>query len=277
VRVANLDGRAVLVTAERALDIAQASDGRFGPDPMQVLADWDEFRRWAAAADTAAGQDFEPDRLGAPVPRPRQVFAVALNYRPHAAEAGFTPPEVPLIFTKFPSCITGPYGEIATPPGKVDWELELVAVLARDAYQVGAADAWDALAGLTIGQDISERSLQLTGTPPQFSLAKSHPGFGPIGPCLTTVDELTDPETLELVGTLNGEVVQRDRLSSMIFSVPELVAFITSVCPVFAGDLIFTGTPAGVGNRRNPPRFLGSGDELVSEITGLGVMRHAFR
>lgn len=267
----------MLVTDERALDVAQASDGEFGPDPMRVLAEWDAFRRWAAAVDTTSGQPFEPDRLGAPVPRPRQVFAVALNYRPHAAEAGFAPPEVPLIFTKFPSCITGPYGQIERPPGKVDWELEMVAVVARDAYRVSADEAWDALAGLTIGQDISERALQLTGTPPQFSLAKSYPGFGPTGPWLTTIDELDDPEALELVGTLNGDEVQRDRLSSMIFSVPELVAFITSVCPVYAGDLIFSGTPAGVGSRRNPPRFLATGDELVSAITGLGTMRHSFR
>jgi 2-keto-4-pentenoate hydratase/2-oxohepta-3-ene-1,7-dioic acid hydratase in catechol pathway len=243
---------------------------------MQVLAEWDAFRGWATTTDTATGEAFESDRLQAPVPRPRQVFAVALNYRPHASEAGFTPPAVPLIFTKFPSCITGPDCRIATPPGNVDWELELVAVFARDAYRVTAEDAWDALAGVTIGQDISERSLQLTGTPPQFSLAKSYPGFGPTGPHLTTIDEVAHPDDLELVGILNGEVVQRDRLRNMIFSVPELVSFITGVCPVFAGDLIFTGTPAGVGNRRNPPRFLGPGDELVSSITGLGRMRHTF-
>lgn len=276
-RVGNLAGRAVLIAGDRARDIAEASGGRFGPDPMDVLGEWDAFAAWAANADPDKGELFDPIGLGAPVPRPRQVFAVALNYRPHAEEAGYIPPEIPLVFTKFPSCITGPYGEVRLPEGNVDWELELVAVFAREAHRVSSDRAWDALAGLTIGQDISERELQLTGKPPQFSLAKSHPGFGPVGPHLVTCDEFADSGALELVGTLNGEVVQRDVVRNMIFSLPELVAFITGVCRVYPGDLIFTGTPAGVGNRRMPPRFLRPGDELSSAITGLGSMRHTFR
>jgi 2-keto-4-pentenoate hydratase/2-oxohepta-3-ene-1,7-dioic acid hydratase in catechol pathway len=229
-----------------------------------------------ASAQLPAGAAFDERDLGAPVPRPRQVFAVALNYRPHAAEAGYTPPEIPLLFTKFPSCITGPSVTVDLPAGNVDWEIELVAVLARDAHRVPAADGWSAVAGLTIGQDLSERRLQLTGTPPQFSLAKSYPGFGPTGPALVTVDELPDPDDLELTCTLSGEMVQHARTGEMIFSVPRLVEFVTAVCPVYAGDLIFTGTPAGVGNRRTPPRFLRPDDVLVSEIEHVGRMRTIF-
>lgn len=279
-RLANLNGRAVLVSDDLAVDIATMSDGRFGPDPMRVLDEWDAFSTWAKesnVADAGASEHYEPERLGPPVPRPRQVFAVALNYRPHAAEAGFAAPEVPLVFTKFPSCLTGPRGVISLPPGKVDWEIEMVAVVAREAYRLSADDGWQALAGVMIGQDISERALQMTGTPPQFSMAKSHAGFGPTGPYLVTVDEVADPLALELVCSLSGEEVQRDHVGNMIFSVPKLVSFVSSVCRVYPGDLIFTGTPAGVGSRRTPPRFLSSGDELVSSITGLGEMRHTFR
>lgn len=202
---------------------------------------------------------------------------MALNYRPHVAEGGYRDPEVPLVFPKFPSCLGGPYDPVDLPTGRVDWEVELVAVFAREAYRVPAEQGWSALAGLTIGQDLSERALQLTGSPPQFSLAKSHPGFGPTGPYLVSPNELTDPDDLMLSATLDGELVQQDRTSSMIFSVPQLVAFVTGIVRVFPGDLLFTGTPADVGNRRHPPRYLRPGEALVSAIEGLGSMRQAFR
>ena len=287
-RLANLAGRAVLLVGagavdgavggavDGAVDVATASDGRFGPDPMDVLADWDAFAKWAGLADLRAPTPYDERDLGAPVPRPRQVFAVALNYRPHAAEAGYAAPEIPLLFTKFPSCIAGPHATVDLPDGNVDWELELVAVIARDVHRVPASDGWSAVAGVTVGQDLSERKLQLTGSPPQFSLAKSYPGFGPNGPALVTVDELPNPDDLGLTCTLSGEVVQQARTGEMIFSVPRLVEFVTAVCPVYAGDLIFTGTPAGVGNRRTPPRFLTPDDVLVSEIEHLGRLRTTF-
>jgi 2-keto-4-pentenoate hydratase/2-oxohepta-3-ene-1,7-dioic acid hydratase in catechol pathway len=275
-RLAALSGRAVVLAGDGAVDIRTASGGRFGPDPMDVLADWDEFASWVAVSSLPAPEAFDAASLGAPVPRPRQVFAVALNYPPHAAEAGYLPPEIPLLFTKFPSSITGPSSRVSLPEGHVDWELELVAVMARDAYRVPAARGWQAVAGLMAGQDLSERKLQLTGTPPQFSLAKSYPGFGPTGPALVTPDELPDQDDLTLTCTLNGEVVQYARTSEMIFPVPRLVEFITAVCPVYAGDLVFTGTPAGVGNRRVPPRFLGPDDILTGFIEGIGTIRQDF-
>ncbi|QFR01610.1 fumarylacetoacetate hydrolase family protein [Streptomyces phaeolivaceus] len=277
-RLAVTGGRAVLVEGDRAADIASASGNRFSSDPMALLDNWQELRHWAASglpAD-AFGIPVEPDALGAPVPRPRQVFAVALNYPPHAAEAGYTPPDEPLVFTKFPTCVTGPRTTVELPPGKVDWEVELVAVVGRHTHRVSEDRAWESVAGLTVGQDLSERVVQLAGKPPQFSLGKSFPGFGPTGPVLVTPDEFADPDDLEITGLLNGDVVQHDRTKSMIFPVPELIARLSAIVPLLPGDLVFTGTPAGVGNRMNPPRYLTEGDELVSRVSGIGEIRQLF-
>jgi len=138
------------------------------------------------------------------------------------------------------------------------------------------AEAWDAVAGVTVGQDLSERVLQLTGTPPQFSLAKSHPGFGPTGPVVVTPDELPDRDDLAFVSRIGEEVIQRGSTSELIFPVDDLVARLSAVCRLLPGDLIFTGTPAGVGNRRTPPRFLQPGETLVSHLDGVGELRQTF-
>jgi 2-keto-4-pentenoate hydratase/2-oxohepta-3-ene-1,7-dioic acid hydratase in catechol pathway len=244
---------------------------------MALLEQWQSFRDWGAGlADEAYDIEVDPAALQAPVPRPRQVFALALNYPPHAAEAGFTPPEEPLVFTKFPSCVTGPQTTVELPAGKADWEVELVAVIGVSAHRVPVHRAWETVAGLTVGQDLSERVSQLRGKPAQFSLGKSFPGFGPTGPVLVTPDEFDDPDDLEITGLLNGEIVQHDRTKSMIFPVPELVARLSAVVPLFPGDLIFTGTPAGVGNRMDPPRYLTADDELVSRVEGIGDIRQRF-
>ncbi|CAL9326136.1 fumarylacetoacetate hydrolase family protein [Streptomyces sp. SudanB52_2052] len=272
-----LDGRAVVVRGDLAADVRRASKGRLPTDPMILLGEWPRLREWAAGLpDRAYDIPVDPTALGAPVPRPRQVFAIALNYPPHAAEAGFTPPDEPLVFTKFPACVTGPHTTVALPPGKVDWEVELVAVIGRETYRVSEDRAWEAVAGLTVGQDLSERVTQLRGAPAQFSLGKSFPGFGPTGPVLVTPDEFADPDDLEITGLLNGAAVQHDRTKSLIFPVPELVARLSAVVPLFPGDLVFTGTPAGVGNRMDPPRYLTEGDELVSRIEGIGEIRQRF-
>ncbi|NEA98701.1 fumarylacetoacetate hydrolase family protein [Streptomyces sp. SID13726] len=276
-RLAALDGRAVVVSGDRAADVATASQGLLPSDPMALLEDWSRTSAWAAELpDSAYDLTLDVTALGAPVPRPRQVFAVALNYPPHAAEAGYTPPKEPLVFTKFPSCVGGPHTTVSLPPGKVDWEVELVAVIGRETYRVSEDRAWDSVAGLTVGQDLSERVSQLQGRPAQFSLGKSFPGFGPIGPALVTPDEFEDPDDLEITGLLNGQPVQHDRTKSMIFPVPELIARLSAVLPLLPGDLVFTGTPAGVGNRMNPPRYLAEGDELVSRIEGIGEIRQHF-
>jgi len=189
-RFGTQDGRFVLLAEGRVLDVHAASGGDLPQEPVAALERWDDVRAFAASADWTAAEALDQSRLGPPVPHPRQVFAVALNYRPHAAEAGYVPPEAPLLFTKFPTCITGPVATVELPEGKVDWEIEVVAVIGRGGYRLGKAQAWDAVAGITCGQDLSERVLQLAGTPAQFSLGKSYPGFGPTGPVAVTPDDL---------------------------------------------------------------------------------------
>lgn len=275
-RFGTVDGRFVLVHDGRALDVATASGGGLPSDAVAALERWDDLLAWAPGADWSTAYAVTDEQLGSPVPAPRQVFAIALNYAPHAAEAGFEAPVEPLVFTKFPSCITGAVSTVALPEGNVDWEIEVVAVIGRGGYRIPREQAWDAVAGVAIGQDLSERVLQLTGKPPQFSLAKSHPGFGPVGPVAVTVDELADRDDLSFSSRIDDEVIQHGRTSQMIFPVDDLVARLSAVCPLLPGDLIFTGTPEGVGNRRTPPRFLKPGETLVSGLDGVGEIRQTF-
>ncbi|WP_103335208.1 fumarylacetoacetate hydrolase family protein [Amycolatopsis sp. CA-126428] len=275
-RIANLDGRLVLLTEDGAVDVERASGQRFSADPHAVYARWDEFASWAADAPVTGAEAFDEAGLRAPSPTPAQVFGVGLNYRDHAAEAGLGLPGSPAVFTKFPSCLTGPYGEVALTGSTVDWEVELVAVIGREARNVPAEHGWDHVAGLTAGQDLSDRAVQLAGPAPQFSLGKSAPGFGPTGPWLVTSDEFADRDNLELGCAVNGESVQKGRTSDLIFSVPELVARLSAILPLLTGDVIFTGTPSGVGMARSPQRFLAAGDDLVTTIEGIGTMRHRF-
>jgi 2-keto-4-pentenoate hydratase/2-oxohepta-3-ene-1,7-dioic acid hydratase in catechol pathway len=273
-RLANLANRLTLVRDGLALDVEEASEGRFASDPQAVYDEWDALLLWADGAH--GGAPFDAALLGPPVPRPRQVFALGLNYAMHAQEAGFELPPMPLTFTKFPTCIVGPDAEVQVATERVDWEVELVAVIGRHAHRVDAADGWSHVAGLTIGQDISARDIQMTGSPPQFSLGKSFPGFGPTGPWLVTADELPDRDDLAIGCAVNGEQMQEDRTSAMLFSIPETVARLSAICPLLPGDLIFTGTPSGVGNRMEPPRYLKPGDELVSTIEGIGSITTRF-
>jgi 2-keto-4-pentenoate hydratase/2-oxohepta-3-ene-1,7-dioic acid hydratase in catechol pathway len=278
-RILNLSGRlAIEVEDGRAVDVATASEGRFGPEPQGVYAHWAEFRSWAASITADGASAFSVDDLGAPAPRPGQVFAVGLNYREHAEEAGLDLPEIPVVFTKFPASVAGPRTRITLPKGSVDFEVELVAVIGREVTAVAAANAWDYIAGLTVGQDLSERELQLAGpAPQQFNMGKSYTGFAPIGPALVTPDEFADPDDVEISCELSGVQVQRTRTSDMIFSIPKIVEFLSSVLTLWPGDVIFTGTPSGVGWSRNPKLLIAADDELVTRAEGIGEMRHTFR
>lgn len=260
---------------ELAIDVAKASEGRFGPGIQLIYENWQAFTEWAATAGLGRehARPVRRDELEAPSPAPRQVFAIGLNYRDHADESGLAHPEVPPTFTKFVSSFTGPEGELVLPADTVDWEAELVVVIGRTARQVPAARAWSHVAGLTVGQDYSERTLQLAGPAPQFSLGKSHPGFAPQGPWLVTPDALPRLDDLEVRCTVNGETVQHGRTGDMIFGVPELIEFLSSVVTLTPGDVIFTGTPAGVGAAREPRRFLRPGDIVETTIAGLGGLR----
>jgi 2-keto-4-pentenoate hydratase/2-oxohepta-3-ene-1,7-dioic acid hydratase in catechol pathway len=262
--------------ADIALDVAQASGGRFGPDPQALYTDWDAFLGWASSVPES-GTSFDRGELDVPVPRPRQVFAIGVNYREHANEAGYPADSIPITFTKFPSSLTGPFAEVTLPPGSVDWEVELVVVLGREAQNVSAADAWNYVAGLTIGQDLSEREAQNAGARPQYSLAKSHTGFGPMGPWVVPTGDFANPDDLAISSTLSGEQMQSGRTSEMIYPVPVLIEKLSSVLELYPGDVIFTGTPSGVGNARTPKRFIGPTDVLHSEIEGIGFIENTFR
>lgn len=272
-RVANLAGRAVLIDGDRAVDVHAASAGRFGPALPGIYAEWEAFAAWARTATGAVdGVLFDRRDLDAPSPAPSQVFAIGLNYRDHAAETGLDAPAAPPTFTKFASCLTGPETDLTLPTDTVDWEVELVAVVGREATGVDAADAWSYIAGLTVGQDFSERTSQMAGPAPQFSLAKSFPGFGATGPWLVTPDEFADRDDLAIECAIDGETVQSGRTAQMMFPVAELVAHLSAVCTLRPGDLIFTGTPAGVGVGRNPQRFLAPGNVVTSCIEGIGAL-----
>jgi 2-keto-4-pentenoate hydratase/2-oxohepta-3-ene-1,7-dioic acid hydratase in catechol pathway len=274
-KLANLDGRAVIVTAAGAIDVAEASGRRFGPALRSVYEEWDEF---LAVAPSLKGEAVSIDeaRLGPPSPDPRQVFGIGLNYRDHAAEASMQLPEMPATFTKFPSCITGPYADVEVAGETVDWEVELVVIIGREAHRVGKADAWSHVAGLTIGQDLSERTVQMAAGR-QFCLGKSFPGFGPTGPWLVTPDEVADKDDLALGCSVDGETVQDARTKDLIFPVDELIVQLSAVVTLYPGDIIFTGTPSGVGMARKPPRFLAPGHVLETWIEGLGHMRNVMQ
>jgi 2,4-diketo-3-deoxy-L-fuconate hydrolase len=274
-RLGNLNGRLILISSAGMVDVETMSGGRFPADPQGIFARWEEFRDWVASTDPDASHPYDRGRLGPPVSNPRQIFAIGLNYRDHVAEAGLSEPTAPAVFTKFATCLAGPYDAVVLPPGSVDWEVELVVVIGRRCDRVAEQAAWSHVAGVMVGQDLSERQLQLAGPAPQFSLGKSYPGFGPVGPELVTVDELDDPDDLTLgCGLEDGSILQTGRTCDMIFPVPELIARLSAVCPLLPGDLIFTGTPAGVGGGRKPPQFLQPGDVLVSWIDGIGRLRN---
>ncbi len=280
-RLANVEGRAVLVASDTAgVDVDRASAGKFGPGLTSVYEDWDAFRAWAASQDlTGADVALDAERLGCPSPTPRQVFGIGLNYSDHAAEAGLAINDgLPPVFTKFPTCLTGPRTTVPLPEdGHTDWEVELVVVIGRTAGNVSENTAWQHVAGLAAGQDLSERVSQLAGAAPQFSFGKSLPGFGPVGPWLVTTDELADPDDLELGCSIDGEIVQQARTSSLIYSVPKLISALSAGLTLLPGDLIFTGTPAGVGLGRTPQRFLQHGEVLRTWIEGIGELEQVFK
>src|ERR1700758_3727424 len=269
-RIASRLGRSVIAEGNLCVDIEKASRGAFGHQIDNLYADWPGFLEWARASAPSPDQPFAVSELDAPAQRPRQVFAIGLNYLDHAAESGVNVPSSPTVFTKFPTCLVGPTAAVELPSTTVDWEVELVVVIGRTADRVSEHDAWNYVAGLTVGQDISERTVQLAGPVPQFSLGKSYRTFGPIGPWLVTPDDLQRRDDLELQCSVAGRVLQKGRTGQMVFSVSELIAQISQVCPMLPGDLLFTGTPPGVGMARKPQEFLHPGTTLVSEIEGIG-------
>ncbi|MCC6849286.1 MAG: fumarylacetoacetate hydrolase family protein [Deltaproteobacteria bacterium] len=274
-RFANVAGRASLLLGDALVDVARASHGRFSDDPMAALSAWDAFAEWARGRGPGdATGPRAPADLRPPVPRPSKVFGIGMNYREHAAEAKLEVPTSPVVFTKFPSCISGPFDEVELFSDRVDWEVELVVAIGRRGRRIAEADALAHVAGYTVGQDISDRRMQFADRPPQFSLGKSLDGYGPTGPALVSLDAFANLNDLALSCDVAGERMQRGRTGDMIFGVPALVAYLSKWCTLEPGDLIFTGTPAGVGSTRDPRRYLAPGEEIVSAIEGIGTMRN---
>ena len=279
-RLVNVNGRAALERDGQWYDLAELSGDATLADPLAAVARHRELPALEERCGSAPATGLIAETvLGAPVPQPRQVFGIGLNYRQHAEETGATLPPIPATFTKFPTCLTGPEATVALPSGNVDWEVELVVVMGRTAHRVPEADAWAHVAGLTIGivglvwgsLGLSERVVQRAAGS-QFSLGKSYPGFGPTGPWLVTPDELADPDDLGLGCSIGDEVLQDARTDDLVFSVSSLIAQLSAVVTLLPGDVIFTGTPSGVGTARKPPRYLEPGQVLTSWIEGIGTM-----
>ena len=275
-RLINVDGRAALQIGDRYHDLASVAGDERLADPMAAIGRFDELHEFAERASAAAGEPVDADRLGPCVPSPAKVFAIGLNYGRHAAESNMQLPPAPLTFTKFPSCLVGPTADVVLSGDTVDWEVELVVVIGRGGRHIAAADAWSHVAGLTLGQDISDRTVQLTGAPPQFSLGKSFDTYGPIGPALVSIDQFPDPDDIglwcEVGDAAGGERMQDGRTNDLIFPVANLVSYLSSICTLEPGDLVFTGTPDGVGAARG--RFLRDGEFVTSGAEVIGTMRN---
>jgi 2-keto-4-pentenoate hydratase/2-oxohepta-3-ene-1,7-dioic acid hydratase in catechol pathway len=272
-RLVNVNGRAALEHNGEWYDLAELADDPGLADPVTAIARHHELHALnVQCVPAASGGRIETTVLGAPVPRPVQSFGIGLNYRDHAGESGMALPPAPLTFTKFPSCIAGPTADIPLSGEMVDWEVEIVVVIGTETRGVAVADAWSVVAGLTLGQDVSDRAVQLTGTPPQFSLGKSFANYGPIGPALVSVDAFADPDDIGLWCDVAGERMQEARTDQLIFSIPVLVAYLSSICTLYPGDVIFTGTPSGVGMARG--RYLAPGEVVVSGAEVIGELRN---
>lgn len=213
-------------------------------------------------------------RIGAPVGVVPKFLGIGLNYRDHAEETGMPIPEVPIVFAKASSCVSGPYDPVLQPKGfnRMDYEVELAVVIGARAKNVGKSEALNYVAGYAVCNDVSERSLQKGGAG-EWIKAKSYDTFGPLGPWLVTTDEIRDPQRLDLWLDLNGTRMQTGNTSTMIFPVAELIAYISQYMTLLPGDVITTGTPPGVGMARNPRVFIKPGDEIRATISGLGEQR----
>lgn len=215
-------------------------------------------------------------RVLAPIQNPQKVICIGLNYADHAAESGMPIPEEPVVFSKFASAIIGPGDTIELPleSHEPDYEVELVVVIGQGGKNISESDALNHVAGYTVGHDVSARDYQLQKPGGQWLLGKTFDTFAPIGPDLVTADEVPDPHGLGIRCILNGETVQDSTTAQLIFKVPELIAYVSHVVTLSPGDLIFTGTPPGVGMARDPQLWLKPGDTVICEIDGIGRLEN---
>jgi len=213
-------------------------------------------------------------KLLAPVQAPPRIFGIGVNYAEHAAESGTETQKVPTVFIVLSSAVVGPGDDVVLPKAstKVDYEAELAVVIGKPGYQVPAAKAMDHVFGYTIMNDVSARDVQRATT--QWSLGKSFPTFAPMGPWIVSKDDVPDPHALDISLTIGEEKLQNSNTHLLIFKIPALIEYISGIVPLQVGDVISTGTPAGVGMGRNPQRWLKPGEEMVIEIDGIGELRN---
>ena len=265
--------RAGALTDRGVVDVWEALGGEVPPGPASVRSLLGAGRV-AEAADAVAGSaeatPLAHARLLAPVPDPDKLIGIGLNYRSHAEEVGLEPPEIPTFFAKFRNALVGPSAEVALPAAsrKVDYEAEVAFVVGRRARDVDEESALDHVAGYTLLNDLSARDLQFAT--PQWMPGKVFDGSAPCGPALVTPDEAGDPARIELSLNLNGEPMQSASTGDLIHSVAALVSHLSRLMTLEPGDVVFTGTPAGVGSLRRPRRWLAPGDEVVVSSPQLG-------
>lgn len=278
-RIATVNGRVSIVTDTGAVDVAAASGGAFGPEPMDVYERWNDFVAWSAMAELPAAVPFEQSALGLPVPRPRQVLAIGVNYKDHAAEANIPAPDELIVFTKFPSSLGAPNTHVELPSDDVDYETEIVVVIGQGGHKIAKDDAWHHVAGIAVGQDYSERTVQRRPPVPQFSLGKSFPNFGPFGPYVVTPEEFPNRDAIVFSAVLErpGEeplLVQSGNTDQLFFPIDESIHRLSQIVTLLPGDLIFTGTPAGVGLSRGI--LMRPGFRLTSTLDGFGSFTNEF-
>ena len=272
----NINNRAVLIHGDNYFDIEGASNGAVLSNPMHAITQLAELHALSAQlhALTPTGS-LAGVTVGPPIPQPKNCFAVGLNYKSHAAESAMELPTNPLVFTKFPSCLVGPTADVELRSDAVDYEVELVVVIGTAGKDIDASDAWSHVAGVTIGQDISDRMVQFAAQPPHFDLGKSFDTFGPIGPFMYSTDHFSNLDDFNLETRINDEVRQSDTTKNLIFDVPFLIQYLSHITTLSPGDIIFTGTPDGVGAAQG--KFLRDGDVITTTISGIGTMRNVCR
>ena len=270
-RLANLDGRAVLIDGENWHDLTAASNGSFSGDPMEAVHRHAELH--TIQLDNRSPEGAVASAVfGPPVPCPRSVCAIGLNYAEHAGEANMDLPESPLVFTKFPSCLAGATDNVELNSDFADYEAELVVVIGTAGRSISPNNAWNQVMGLTVGQDISDRALQFPAKPPHFDLGKSRDTYGPCGPAVVSTDLIADPSNLRITCDINGERRQSGNTGQLIFDVATLISYLSEILTLEVGDLIFTGTPEGIGASNG--EFLAAGDVIETSIEGLGKLRN---
>lgn len=262
---------------DRFVDLV-AADPNLPPSVRRIIADPTLLAAARAAAAKAGAPSVPADAatLHAPIPDPQKVVCVGLNYRDHAAESNMPIPREPVLFSKFPSALVG-HGEPVVVPAvsnKVDYEAELVIIIGKAGRRIPEARAMDHVAGYSVGHDVSARDWQLEKDGKQWMVGKTFDTFAPVGPTLVTRDEVPDPHKLGIRLRLNGRTMQDSSTEQMIFSVAQLVAYLSVVFTLEPGDLIFTGTPPGIGHARKPPVYLQAGDTTEVEIDTLGTLRN---